>query len=98
MLNPMDIVDDGTGLLTHMEDGQTLWPPRDPVHLRGEAYSQLAEAILDAAVFGGLDCESKASAKRLRLESTIVCPSGSANQASRLQVIVTLADKSGCCQ
>ena len=55
-----------------MEDGQPLWPPGSPVHLRAAAYLALAEDILQQVIFGSNSEASGQAAKRPRLDSIVV--------------------------
>ncbi len=55
-----------------MEDGQPLWPPGSPVHLRASAYLALAEDILQQVIFGSTSDTSGQAAKRQRLDSVVV--------------------------
>ena len=70
VINTVMLSDDGNALNMYTEDGQTIWPPGDPVHLRAECYRAAAEAILKSIVFE--DDSGSVEPKRQRLDSTVV--------------------------
>ena len=55
-----------------MEDGQPLWPPGSPVHLKAAAYLKIAEEIVQQMVFGSSSDDNASQAKRPQLDSVIV--------------------------
>ncbi len=66
VVNPLEVLN------ISAENGQSIWPPGSPVHLRGAAYQALAEEIPQLTVFSG--SEDTQQSKRLRLDSVVVRP------------------------